>query len=259
MCFHYSKYVTLVVCIAVPEMGRVKVSDELVQSDIKALKSRDDSDRLAAARRLGDLGPRSVDAVPALVSAMEDVDNEVALAASAALRRIGKVGIPHLLKFMRDAQEKEKFRWYAAEALADLGPDSLPYLLQSMDNHDIAVQMMAVDALPRIGVSAAEAIPKLKVYLQQDSNLSHSASIALAQIAAFQAKPGSGISPALSVLLEALKNGPPPLRRRVVTALEFMGDKIALAAPALKEAKQDQDEEVRDNVIWLLNKLKIEH
>ncbi len=160
---------------------------------------------------------------------------------------------------MGNTQEKEKFRWYAAEALADLGPDSLPHLMQAMDDQDLAVRMMAVDSLPRVGIVAEQAIPKLKELLRDDSNLSHSAVVSLAQIAALQAKAGSQSPPALNVLLEALKTGQPVLRGRIVAALEFMGDKIALALPALKEATQDQDEEVRNNALWLLKKLKIEH
>ena len=143
--------------------------------------------------------------------------------------------------------------------VADLGPDSLPHLLEAMDDQDFAVRMMAVDSLPRVGIAAEKAIPKLKEFLREDSNLSNSSAVALAQIATLQAKSGSGNPPALGVLLEALKTGSPPLRRRIVEALEFMGDKIALAVPALKEATQDHDEEVRDNAVWLLNKLKIEH
>lgn len=234
------------------------MDDQLVQN-IKRLRSKDESVRLTAARRLGDLGPQAVEAVPALVNTMEDADNEVALAACEALKRIGSVSIPQLLKFMGNTQEKEKFRWYAAEALADLGPDSLPHLMQAMDDQDLAVRMMAVDSLPRVGIVAEQAIPKLKELLRDDSNLSHSAVVSLAQIAALQAKAGSQSPPALNVLLEALKTGQPVLRGRIVAALEFMGDKIALALPALKEATQDQDEEVRNNALWLLKKLKIEH
>ncbi len=37
------------------------------------------------------------------------------------------------------------------------------------------------------------------------------------------------------------------VRRHIVSALEFLGDKIQAAIPALTEATQDTDEEVREN------------
>lgn len=238
--------------------GGTPVDDEL-RPTIDALWSLDESVRLRAVHELSDLGPRAAEAVPDLVQKLEDENEEIALGAYSAVRKIGMAGVPYLLRFMRDTQEKEKFRWYAAEALADLGPAALPHLLKAMDDEDLAVRMMAVDSLPRVGIVAEQAIPKLKGYLREDSNLSHSAVVSLAQIAALQAKAGSESPSALGVLLEALKTGPPLLRGRVVEAFEFMGDKIALAVPALKEATRDQDEEVRGNAVWLLNKLKIKH
>lgn len=246
------------IAIVVQEVGRIGVDDQLVLV-IKNLWSKDESIRLAAAQRLGELGPQAVEAVPALVNTMEDADIEVALAACDALKRIGSASIPHLLGFMRDPQEKEKFRFYAAEALADLGSDALPHLVMAMDDQDFAVRMMAIDSLPRVGIAAEEAVPKLNEFLREDSNLSHSAVVSLAQVAALQAKAGSENPPALGVLLEALSNGSTSLRGRIVEALEFMGDKIALAVPALKEATRDEDEEVRGKAVWLLKRLGIKY
>lgn len=249
-------YYLLIVLIA-HEAGGVRMSDVLVQSHIEGLRSKDEAVRLTAARHLGSLGPRAVEAVPALVNAMEDADDEVALAVCEALKQIGKSGISHLLKFMRDTQEKEKFRWYAAEALADLGPESLPYLLKAMDDQDAGVQMMAIDSLPRVGIAAETAVQKIAEFLDNsNANLAQASAVSLAQIAVNSADPGTSL--AMKMLLNASKSKDAALRRAIVSAFESVGDKISKIAPAihaLKEATQDQDKEVRDNAVWLLNRL----
>ena len=223
----------------------------------KGFDLRDEVVRLAAAQHLGNLGSRAVEAIPALVNAMEDADVEVALAVCAALKQIGNPGIPYLLKFMRNAQEKEKIRWYAAEALADLGPESLPHLLKAMDDQDVGVRMMAIDSIPRLGFAAESAVPRIEKFLSENNvNIIKSSTISLAQIAMQSADPSTSL--AMRTLLNSVKSENVDLRRAVVSAIEYLGDKIAGLDPilhTLKEASQDRDEEVRENAAWLLNRL----
>lgn len=254
----YKRSAIILACIAIHGAGRARVSDELVQSNIKGLRSKDESVRLVAAQRLGDLGPHAVEAVPALVKAMDEPEIEVASAVCTALNRVGHAAIPSLVQIMGDVDASEKIRWYAAEALADLGPDALPHLVKAMDAEDVAVRMMAIDSLPRVGIAAETAVPKITEFLGgTNTNLTQSSVVSFAQIAALSADPGKSL--AFKSLLNAAKSEDAALRRAVVSAFEFMGDKIGPAIPALKEATQDPDEEVRDNAAWLLNKLKIEY
>jgi HEAT repeat protein len=241
------------------------MSQESIPSFIEALQSPQEMVRVQAAKSLGALGQLAVQAIPALVRAVgTDGSINVSREASTAIQRIGAAGIPVLLEIVRNPQSDKlrqytsffrdvnEFRNYAADELANLGPPSLPQLLTLLDDPDEAVRDVAIEALPRVGPAAEAAVPKLTTFLF-DSDWSAPTAISLAQIAALAEDPKQ--SSAFKSLLRALKEGNVLVRRHVVSAFEFMGDKVKVAIPALIEATQDADEEVREKSARLLEQL----
>ena len=229
------------------------VSDMQVRALVKALRSPERANRLNALEALRRLGPRAVEAVPALVLAQEDPSNKVALSARDTVCRMGAASIPPLVEFIRDCGQEEKYRWHAAEILAQLGLVALPSLLEAMDDDDIVVRMAAIDALPLVGPRSAEAIPKLTRYLAEPS-VSDTAAVALARIAGLEGAPEK--TPAFKALARAFEGGDRSLRRRVIPALELLGRTSSPAVDLLNKAVQDSDEEVRDQAAAVLNRLK---
>jgi HEAT repeat protein len=217
------------------------------------LESDDEESRARAAMKLGIVGPQAVQAVPALVCARADHSAQVTSAAQEALKKIGVVSIPSLLGILRDDQEEDEIRAYAADALADLGPPAMPYLLAAMDERDLTVQMIAIDSFPRVGPAAQAGVMKLGDFLKHES-LAYSAAIALGQIAAFSNRPEEAL--ALKLLLAAQKSKDSYLRQCVISAYECMDERLLhLLQPAIKEAAEDPDDEVRRKATWLLKKL----
>ena len=152
----FVKSLVSLVFIAIFAGERTNSISHLIQSEINALRSQDDRTRLSAAQRLGEFGPDAVEAVPALVRAMDEPEIEVFAAIRVALAQVGEAAIPNLVHLMKDAEMSGKTRSNAAEALADLGPPALPHLWQALNDEDVAIQMLAIDSLPRVGVAAVE-------------------------------------------------------------------------------------------------------
>jgi len=89
-------------------------------------------------------------------------ESTVGEAAADALARIGTQAVPALVEALHD--RKPRVRELAAMALARMGPEaetSVPELIVALQDPDIEVQRSAARALGQIGPHAGEAIPAL--------------------------------------------------------------------------------------------------
>ena len=225
----------------------------------------DDSSRVqeAAAKALGDLGPRGAPpliahlkadkhceglldslarigrpVVPALADLLSDKTARVRLRAAVALGKIGpKAGaaVPALARLLSD--DWTQIREQAARALANIGPDAkpaVPALALALSDAEEGVALKASVALGRIGMPAVPAL----VTVVQGPDRHHArfyASLALGDV-------GAPAVPSLRVLLSAEDA---IVREYSADALAAIGSAAGSGVPALTDALRDSDRAVR--------------
>ena len=120
-----------------------------VQELVVTLKSEKVAERAAAARILGEMGPKAKDAVPDLQAALGDADTEVRRSAARALGDIGgasKPSVPALGKALKDPDAQ--VRQSAAYALGRIGdPLAKPMLEAARKDTNDNVKREAKEAL----------------------------------------------------------------------------------------------------------------
>jgi HEAT repeat protein len=140
------------------------------------LTAREAEDRIRAIEKLGKMGSAAKDAVPALIKALKDEDNQVRLGAVKTLGRIGwaaKEAIPDLIKIIGNMNEDKLIRRRAIIALLDIGleaKDTVPTFIEVLKNkdEDWEVHSAIVVALGKIGREAKDAVPTLVKFLEPD-------------------------------------------------------------------------------------------
>ncbi len=126
--------------------------EEKVADLIRRLQSADPRARLNAATVLGRMGPRALEAAPALVAALRDDNVHLRKMAALALGDLGAVeAVPPLIEALRDPDAAVRRR--AAVALGELGPwaqGALPALRLALQDADEGVRRAATHALQEI-------------------------------------------------------------------------------------------------------------
>ena len=203
-----------------------------------ALRQQDTLFRLwPASDDLGEIGPECITAVPVLIDALREYQDEyqddysyIHYFASAALVKIGSQAVPALVALL---EEKDfNARKAAATTLAGIGPnavDAIPALMKKLRENDWDLRQYATSALSSIGWAA---VPALIEALRADENTSTRASAAWAL-----GLIGSKGNPAIVVpaLIEALRDDNDEVHRKVIAALGVIGPKARDAIPALEK------------------------
>ena len=99
-------------------------------------------------------------------------ESTVGEAAADALARIGTQAVPALVEALHDP--KPRVRELAALALARMGPEaetSVPELIMALQDSDLEVQRSAARALGQIGPEANQAIPALLETIRHEADL----------------------------------------------------------------------------------------
>ncbi len=227
----------------------------------EGLKAEDVATREAAVKGLGFMG---VDAVPLLMEALNDKASAIRTSAAVGLGQIGpeaKAAIPVLAELIRDPFMGRN----AASALGAIGPEAFPVLLKALpDDRTGTVRTV----LASLGPRAKEAVPALiKLLKSKDANVVRDARDVLSALrtvavpALFEAAKDKENTEAAQLLMEIfvqsqpkdyvpdlikmLKDPEPQLRKRAADLLRAIGPGATAAVPALKEAVQDKDANVR--------------
>ena len=134
------------------------------------------------------LGAVGTPAVPLLIQALGDWDEDVCRAAAEALGAIGDPqAVPALIQALGDGWDD--VRRAAAEALVKIGTPAVPALIQALGHRYSAVRRAAARALGELG--DPQAVPALTERLQDESgDVRKAAQAAIQQIQAKQSGKG---------------------------------------------------------------------
>jgi len=211
--------------------------------------------RPAAARALGNLGPRAKRAVPALITLLKDPDYELPTQAAYTLGRIGpaaKAAAAPLAAALAGSQDQYLCQ-AAGQSLVEMGPDAIeavPTLIEIVKSGGLHQspwpRPAALRALNGIG---AAAVPHLAALLDQASP------ILKAQVIASIGRFGSRASGAVPAMTAELKDEHTAVRSAAASALGSIGSGAKSAAPTLTEAVKDKAAAVRVNAAMALVKI----
>ncbi|MBL7133421.1 MAG: DUF1287 domain-containing protein [Phycisphaerae bacterium] len=222
---------------------------------IRAITDNDEDERVRmhAASALVEMGPQAAEATPALIQALKQRNEPVAKWAAQVLGEIGpaaKDAVPALIDALKGGDWE--MRCCAAEALGRIGPGAkaaVPALIDVLKGGDWDVRYYAAGALGRIGPAAKAAVPALEEALKdKDGNVRYAAAAALARLGL----PDRG----LPVLIALLKGKSSILGKYAAMALGEIGAPAKAAIPALKEALEDREADVRYAATDALKKIQ---
>jgi HEAT repeat protein len=188
--------------------------------------------------------PNSPEVVRALIGALGDTVDAVRMSAGYALTSAGvraEGAVPALHNALHDTAHAA-VRWQAAMILGSLGPSagqtSVPVLTEALSDRDPQVRAAAAEALGNIGQVAAPALPKLYILLRDiDADVRRKAVEALPNI--------SSDTSMIGLLIGALSDPTPEVRRSAVTALGALGMPTDRVIGALAHALTDSWAAVR--------------
>ena len=141
---------------------------------IRQMSSEDKVERRDASYRLSQMGPEAQKAVPVLIKALEDRDDQIWFNAITALARIGpgaKEAVPALIEQLERASRgryRERAQYRTAFALGSIGPAALPALQNALAHERSNVREGAARALTWIGPDAGPLVPDLVKSLGDD-------------------------------------------------------------------------------------------
>jgi HEAT repeat protein len=237
-----------------------------------------EKDKPAAKGGSDNLGPGLRAALPSMIAGLSDPNVRSRIEAVGVLESMGADAAPAIPALVKSLSDPNRFvRWSAVRALGRLAPRSpdlvVPAVALLLNDPDLDLGVAAATALERYGPAAREAVEALAVRVSRgDSDIRIAAMKALEAIGpdAAPALPavarilvekqsdfaanqelsfGDRTTPSQRVLLATLsKLGAPPAARLRVAAAETLGHFGKLAAtavPALRQALNDVDPEVR--------------
>jgi HEAT repeat protein len=243
---------------------------------VNGLKSEDPQVQSAAARALADSNLSSEFTAPALEEALEKASPQVVAHAMQAFAALGERAVPRVVRGL----QSEKLRKYAAQILAQIGPDAtaaVPALIETLKTADPETRREVHFALAAIGPGAGAAVPSLLESLKsEDDDIKYSATYALGKIGE-QAKdaypelmkimnseeefpriaavwamtridPGRPevVTAAVPLLTRALQSDRDLVRTEAAATLGEIGAPAKAALPALKQALNDRSAAVQD-------------
>ena len=208
---------------------------------IENLASGDDRTRRDAAMFLSDLAAESsdaVEAVPALVKALDDSEQQVWFHSVTALSRLGPDAAPAIPKLIDDLGRMSRrgvnVKWYrSAYTLGQIGEKAVEPLLEACENSRSSIRAGAAKAFEWIPEAVEKSVPVLiKLLEDDDEDVRDTAADTL----------GVLTEPALSSLMENMNHANPSTRAAIYQALGVMGANASdLAGPLLDQLSSEKD------------------
>lgn len=200
-------------------------TDDPLPDLIRGLRHSMAAERVRSAKDLARLGWLAREALPALVTAVDDEDGKVREAAAQAIGNMGPEALATLSAML--THQDKYVRRNAVWAMGKLGPLSKPALADlcaGLKNSDPRTASGAAQAIGNMGADGAEAIPSLAEAMRGTN-------IVLCRLAA---KALSQIGPsAVSTLIAHLQHSDPFVRGESALAIGWMGPPARSAVPYL--------------------------
>ncbi len=174
---------------------------------LAALEATSEATRAEAAAKIAELGKDAGDAVPALVKMLDDSSPDARSSAANALGHIGidnEAAISALLVRLDDAELRSDDVpvWvYAAKALGQLGPKSVPRLIAKLSAENRTGRRAAAIALHDIKPPPKDAVPALIAMLVQNEPETRVA--AMYAILGLDPKPAASAMSSLHLMLSS--------------------------------------------------------
>lgn len=178
-----------------------------IQEILSALEASTESTRVEAAAKLAELGGQARAAIPALVKALDDPSPDARSVAAFALGEIkidDEAAISALLSHLDDEELRSDDVpvWtYAARALAQLGPKSVPRLIEKLSAESRTARRAAAIVLHDVKPPQKQAVPELiKLLIQNEPETRIAAMYA---IIGLDPKPAASAMPSLHQMLDS--------------------------------------------------------
>jgi HEAT repeat protein len=217
--------------------------------------------RVRAAETLGKMGPEARGAVAGLAEFLVDpLRADPLVLDEAVVRALGRMGtparpaIPAMMHVASRSFDLERAVVEATDHILASGADAgeVPALIKLLHDKDPATRLRTARVLGSLGPVAKDAIPALTETLRDpDIDVRHQALYALRRVRP-TAKPTEA---EVGVFVLDLRDPDPAVRLAAVKNLRAMGQAAANAGPALLEATQDQDPDVRRLATEVTNQL----
>ena len=216
--------------------------DEIIPVLSAALADTEDTVRDAAGYLLGAIGPRAQSAIPLLIERLEQQDNGAGH--FYGLKSMGQAAIEPLLGCARRVGGGEVIE-HCAMVLAQIGDESIPFLLKSLSSPALGERQCAGAAIAKcvLKEDTARTVVARLSELRTDSRWHVSAAIS---------KMGDQAAGLLPDLVPLLK-GPAELRRVVAFTLGSLGSPASGTVPALRDLAKSEDSEDRWYAQWALD------
>ncbi len=156
---------------ALTSFSVLKHDERIIRELVLLVRDQNENPALRgfAAKALGKMQERAIEAIPDLAYAIGD--NDVRSAAEWALVQMGSAAIPALGE--RCADENPLIRTSAVRALGSIGPaaeNAVPVLLQTMTDEDRIVRIETVLALEKVQTSSRSAVNALIRVMDEDAD-----------------------------------------------------------------------------------------
>ena len=214
---------------AMIEIGPDSVSVPLLR---EILSKRNEKYYIAEA--LSELGPAAAPAVPELTLLLGSKSYPVRRAGALALGKIGPEALdalPQLVQALDDPQEYHGYPGPLAQAIANMGPKAVPYLITALETDNFRIREGVAKTLGEIGADAEAAIPTLIEKLSEKIKRPNIYASALGKI-------GPKAIPALLNIIEH-SNEDAIRRMYAVYALGEMGSSAKDTVPELIKRLED--------------------
>jgi HEAT repeat protein len=186
--------------------------------------------RRAAANALGEIGPEAAVVVSALEPLLRDPDRNVVWATARALGKLGKGAVPALVTALRESDD-DFVRSAAALSLEDLGADAegaTESLVDLLKDDDPEIRRAAAATLGKIGPAVGDHVSALgDAVADGDPEVALTATVALG---------GIGSSDAAGVLIETLSSQDPELRWAAAKSLSEIQRAADKSVPEISRA-----------------------
>ena len=159
----------------------VKMGSEAIDALVRGVSDKSPQVREMSAWTLSEIGVPAARVVPALISILADLDENIRVMGSVALQNLGEPAVPYLIDAL--SAESAEIRLNAAYALGEIGTPLdtiLPALISTLTDPEWNVRRLVVRALVTIGTPALDSL--IQALNSDDPDLRRMAERALSDI-----------------------------------------------------------------------------